>query len=184
MRRATVKSRETAAMRRADEARRRMAGYILERMDRAGRVEDLIRQEMVLQKMDLLAAQSEQDRKSIDCARLDYRQIDASIRQMRRNPDEYFRGNMAMREIGGDFRRFPRSRGLRQLAANRARFRDRAAFLPGSESVIWYARVRLADKTEVMLRKLHRELAESFERKLETAKGLGQGRELGLARER
>lgn len=168
--------RRSERSKQADEARRKMANYILERVAKASRIEDLVRQEMTLQRLDLLAAETEEDRKSVESARTDYKQIDGTIRQMRRNPDEYFQGNMGMRDVGEDFKKFPRSKGLQQLAANRARFRNRAAFLPATDRLIWDARIKLADETERRLKKLHRDLARLFQRKREAA-GLAKDKE-------
>jgi hypothetical protein len=132
-----------------------LAKSILQAVECAETIEELIHYEMVLQRIDELSAQSQQDKTSIENAQRDYRQLSETVAQMRRNPSEYFRANIAFRDTSGDFRKLPRGR-VQQIHANVARLRNRASFAPEEERNVWDARLKLAAKTEEMLRALHK----------------------------
>ena len=132
-----------------------LAKSILQAVECAETIEDLIHYEMVLQRIDELSAQSQQDKTSIENAQRDYRQLSETVAQLRRNPNEYFRANMAFRDTAGDFRKLPRGR-VQHIHANVARLRNRASFAPEEERNVWDARLKLAAKTEEMLRALHK----------------------------
>ncbi len=119
---ATVRSRnnmrQTPEALEAIENDKRLAVFITASMDKANSVEELIRQEMVLQRLDRSLAQSEQDKSSIENAERDYRKLAKIVDQMRRSPAEYFEANLSLRETRDDFRKIPRARG-NPLAAYR-----------------------------------------------------------------
>jgi hypothetical protein len=124
----------------------------------------LIQYEVALQQLDERSAHNEQDITSIRNAQRDYRQLAETISQMRRNPDEYLRANVAMHDTGGDIRKMPRGR-IQQIHANMARLRNRAAFSLEEEHTIWNARIQLAEKTAEMLRDIHNVVVKEHEQK-------------------
>ncbi len=164
---ATVRSRnnmrQTPEALEAIENDKRLAAFITALMDKASSVEDLVRQEMVLQRLDKLLAQSEQDKSSIENAERDYRKLAKIVEQMRRNPAEYFEANLSLRETRDDFSKMPRARGPEQINANKTRLQNRALFAPEEQRAVWKARIALADKTMVMFRALHDRLAKNHE---------------------
>lgn len=165
---ATVRSRnnmrQTPEAVEAIENDKRLAVFITASMDKANSVEELIRQEMVLQRLDRSLAQSEQDKSSIENAERDYRKLAKIVDQMRRSPAEYFEANLSLRETRDDFRKIPRARGPEQINANKARLQNRALFAPEEQRAVWKARIALADKTMTMFRTLHDILAKNHEK--------------------
>ena len=155
--------RQTPEAVEAIENDKRLAAFITASMDKANSVEELIRQEMVLQRLDRSLAQSEQDKSSIENAERDYRKLAKIVDQMRRNPAEYFEANLSLRETRDDFRKMPHARGPEQINANKARLQNRALFAPEEQRAVWKARVKLADKTMTMFRTLHDTLAKNHE---------------------
>lgn len=158
--------RRTPEAKEAILARNDLAEGIQEAIEDAGAIEDLIHYEMTLQQLDRLSAQSQEDENSIGNAERDYRQLAETVEQMRRNPEEYFRANIALRGTGGDFRKLPRSR-IDHIHANITRMRNRATFVPDEEREIWEARIQLASKTIEMLRAMHKRLVQEYEDKTE-----------------
>ncbi len=156
--------RQTPEAKKAIQTRNALANLILETVERSETIESLIHCEAVLQQLDERSAHSKQDKSSIENAQRDYRQLSATVAQMRRNPDEYFQANIALRDTGGDFRKLPRGR-IQQIHANIARLRNRAAFAPEEEVHIWEARIQLAEKTAEMLRTMHKQLVKEYERR-------------------
>lgn len=156
--RSLERMRQTAEAKKLIRDRNALAVRILEAIDNAASVEDLIKYEIVLQSLDERLAQSPEDKASIENAQRDYRQLLVTVAQMRRNPYEYFQANIALRETGGDFRKMPRGR-IEHIRANVTRLRNRASFAPEEEREIWDARLKLAEKTAEMLRALHKSLA-------------------------
>ncbi len=150
--------RQTPEAKKAIQSRNALANLILETVvERTETIESLIHCEAVLQQLDERSARSKQDKTSIENA-----QRDSTVAQMRRNPDEYFQANVALRDTGGDFRKLPRGR-IQQIHANIARLRNRAAFAPEEEVNIWEARIQLAEKTAEMLRAMHKQLVKEYE---------------------
>lgn len=139
-----------------------LAKRILDATDAAESIEDLIHYEMVLQDLDKLSAQSQQDQASIANAQRDYRQLSETVAQMRRNPREYLRANIAFRDTGGDIRKLPRGR-IQHIHANIARLRNRTTFAPEEERGVWDARIKLADRTIALLRAMHKKLVNEYE---------------------
>lgn len=132
-----------------------LAEEIREVIKNAVSVEQLIRQEQVLQQVDELSAQTEGDRASVKFAKTDYVQLSLIVRQMLGDPEAYILNNVMIKETRADYRKQPKSRGPQQIRANKERLADRAAFSPKELREIWNARIELADKTEAMLRELH-----------------------------
>lgn len=156
------KARQTPEAKEAQKKQEQLAKLIAQAMDAATTVEELIYIERSLQDIDTLQAVTPQDQTSIENAKRDYRQIAATIDQMRRAPNEYFKANQSMKETGGDFRKIPRSRGLQQISGNKARLQNRASFAVEDERKVWEARIALAGKTEEMVQTLHKNLALRF----------------------
>ncbi len=142
---------------------------ILAAVKKSKTIEELIKHEMALQKLDLLLAQTDQDRTSIANAQRDYQQLLRTVKQMRRNTEEYFEANMSLRETGGDIAKIPASRGLKQLAANKARLQNRAAFASDEQRSVWEARAVLAGKTAERLHSLHGDLVKTPQKSPTTA---------------
>lgn len=155
--------RQTPEALKAIEARHELAKGILEAVDNARRIEDLIQYEMMLQRLDIPSAQSQQDKTGVENAQRDYEQLARTVEQLHRNPEEYFLANIALKDTGGDFRKLPRGR-VQQIHSNIARLRNRASFALDEERGVWDARVKLAEKTEEMLRTLHKNKARDYER--------------------
>ncbi len=156
------KARQTPEAKEAQERHAQFAELIAKLMHNAKTVEDLLYIEKLLQDIDTLQAVTPHDQTSIENAKRDYRQIAATIDQMRRAPNEYFKANQSMKETGGDFRKIPRSRGLQQISGNKARLQNRASFAVEDERKVWEARIALAGKTEEMVQTLHKNLALRF----------------------
>ena len=155
---AQEKMRRSPEAKMAIERQNELAEAILRAIDDARTVEDAIHTEMVLQRLDKSLAQTERDRTGIENAERDYRQLAETVEQMRGDPEAYFKANLSIRETGGDFRKIPRSRGLQQISANKARMLNRASFAPEEQRNVWEARAGLAGKTESMLRAFHNTL--------------------------
>ena len=148
----------------AVQASSNLANRILEAVDKAKSIEDLIHYEMVLQTLDRLSATSQHDKTSVQNAEREYRQLSETVTQMRENPDEYFRANKALRDTGGDFRKLPRGR-IQHIHANIARLQNRATFAPDDDREVWEARIKLAEKTLDILRVMHKRLVKEYESK-------------------
>lgn len=156
--------RQTPEAKQAEQTSGDLAKRILEVIEDAKSVEDLIHYEMVLQTLDRLSAKDRHDKSSVANAERDYRQLSETVAQMRENSDEYFRANVALRDTGGDFRKLPRGR-IQHIHANVARMQNRAAFASDEERVVWEARIKLAEKTVEMLRAMHKKLVKEYESK-------------------
>ncbi len=154
--------RQTSEAKQAAKASDDLAKRIFESIAEAESIEDLIHYEMVLQTLDQLSAQNQHDQSSIENAQREYRQLSETVTQMRENPDEYFRANVAFRDTGGDFRKLPRGR-IQHIHANIARLQNRATFAADDERGVWEARIKLAEKTMEMLRAMHKKLAKEHE---------------------
>jgi hypothetical protein len=89
-----------------------------------------------------------------------------TIEQMRRSPAEYFKANLSSPEAGGDFKKMPRSRGLKQIDGNITRLQGRDSFGDEHTRPVWEARIAMAGKTKSMLKTLHNNLAANYERGL------------------
>jgi molecular chaperone DnaJ len=87
----------------------------------------------------------------------------ALVEQMRRSPREYFQAVESHASSKGDFRNIAPEMGLSHIRANMTRLRNRNLFLPQPLAEVNEARIRLADKTAAMLKKLHAELAAAHE---------------------
>lgn len=162
---AEKKMRQTPEAKQVEKSRNTLVESVLNAIDSAETIEDLIHYEMVLQRVDELSAHSPQDKASIKNAQRQYWQLSETIAQMRRNPYEYFRANISLGGTDGDFRKIPRSR-IQHIHSNVTRLRNRASFAFEEERTIWNARLKLAKKTEEMLRALHKSLAEKYEQRL------------------
>jgi hypothetical protein len=168
------KARQTPEAREAREKQEQLAQLIAQSAESAKTVEDLIYIERSLQDIDTLQAVTPHDQTGIANAKREYRQIADTVDQMRRAPDEYFKANQSMKETGGDFKKIPRSRGLQQISGNKARLQNRASFAVADERKVWEARIALADKTEGMVKTLHRNLAANFAGKQKITAESGQ----------
>lgn len=157
--------RQTPEAKQVEKSRNTLAESVLNAIDSAEAVEDLIHYEMVLQRVDELSAQSPQDKASIKNAQRQYWQLSETVAQMRRNPYEYFRANMALGGTDGGFWKIPRVR-IQHINSNVTRLRNRASFALEEERNFWNVRLKLAEKTKEMLRTLHKSLAEEYEPKL------------------
>lgn len=153
--------RETPEAKKVIKNREDLADRILEAINQAEAIEDLIEYEVALQRLDEYSAHDPQDLTSIRNAQRDYGQLVETIAQMRRNPEEYLRANMGF----GDARELPRGR-IQQVLSNLTRLRNRAAFSPEEERQMWDARMRLAEKTAEMLRTMHRIVVEEHDQKI------------------
>lgn len=158
---AAEKARKTTAARRAIKQNELFASEILQAIAQATTIEQLIRHEQALQTIDARSAVSDADRNSILIAKKEYEQLSGTVEQMRRSPGDYIRTNLTIKESKSDYRIMPRSRGLQQISANRARLQNRAAFTQPDQKAIWDARIKLAAKTESMLKTLHNSVVES-----------------------
>lgn len=156
------KMRRTPEAKEAAQASSELANRILEAMDNAKSIEDLIHYEMVLQKLDLFSARTQRDKTSVRNAQRDYQQLSQTVSQMRENPAEYFRANIAFRGTHGDFRKMPRGR-IQHITINVARLQERAAFAYDDEQNVCEARIKLAKKTIASLRTLHEKLVKERE---------------------
>lgn len=161
---AAHKMRESSVAKRAARRNYEFAEFILGKIEQAEEIEDLIRFEMLLQKNDILIAQTDSDRQSIKNAQKEYRQLIITIGQMREDPDGYFLANLSLKETDGDFRKLPKSRGPQQINANRARLQNRAMFSGDDQRAIWEARVAMAVRTVYLLLELHKKLVARRER--------------------
>ncbi len=137
------------------QAQRALAAEITRTISESRTIEELIHCEMVLQRLDKSFAGTKRDVTSIENAERDYRQLAETIEQMRSSAEAYFKANLSIREVGGDARKMPRGRGLQQISANKARMQNRASFAPEEQRIVLDARIKLAEKTEGMLRTLH-----------------------------
>ncbi len=122
----------------------------------AKRVEDLVRLEMALQEMDKDLAHTEQERGSIDKAQTAYRELAHTLDQMRNSPEEYLKANLSI--SSQDVMKMPDVRGPMKIRGNKARLRNRAMFSTEEDGNFWTARVGAADRTESLLRALHRDV--------------------------
>ena len=141
-----------------------LANTILKAMEDAKAVEELVYTELFLQTLDKEEAVTAKDKTGVENARRDYAQIVETIEQMRKSPAEYFKANRSIQETGGDFRKMPRSRGLKQISGNIARLQGRNSFADAYTRLVWNARIEMARKTASMLKALHNHLAESVAR--------------------
>ncbi len=160
----TQEARKTPEMLEAIRQSEILAEEILAAMENSTSIEQLIEHEMSLQQLDTLLAQTDQDRSSIKNAQRDYQQLLRTVKQMRRNTLEYFEANLSLKEAGGDIGKIPGSRGLKQLAANKARLQNRAAFASEEQRSVWEARAILAGKTAERLNTLHTNLVKKLEK--------------------
>ncbi len=176
------KMRRSYEAQKAIESQNTLAREILQATDDAKTIEDVIHCEMVLQRLDKTLAQTERDRTGIENAERDYKQLAETVQQMRKDPEAYFRANLSIRETGGDFKKIPRSRGLQQISANKARMQNRASFAPEEQRNVWEARVKLAEKTEGMLRTFHNNLVKNRESLLKDRERESGGPEKGIER--
>lgn len=138
--------------------KRKFAEAILKAMEDATTVEELVYTELFLQSLDRENAVTTKDKTSVANARREYAQIVETIEQMRQSPAEYFKANLSLQETGGDFRKMPRSRGLKQINGNITRLQGRDSFSDAYNRLLWMARIALARKTASMLRALHKTL--------------------------
>lgn len=129
-------------------------------------VEQLIRQEQILQQVDELSAQTEGDKASIKFAKTDYEQLALIVQQMLHKPNEYILNNKTIKETRANYRKQPKSRGPQQIRANKERLSDRASFLPKELRSVWNARIELAEKTEALLHELHDSIVLNYEQGL------------------
>ena len=141
-----------------------LADTILNAAEEAKTVEELVYTELLLQTLDRKEAVTAKDKTGVENARRDYAQIVETIEQMRKSPAEYFKANRSIQETGGDFRKMPRSRGLKQISGNIARLQGRNSFADAYTRLVWNARIEMARKTASMLQALHNHLAESVAR--------------------
>lgn len=162
-----IAARQTPEAQKARDATENFSATIYNAIDNAKTVEDLVNLEMALQEIDKTQTSSEKDMTGIENAQRDYRQLAATVEQMRRTPQEYFEANLSMKETAGDFKKMPRSRGLQQISGNKTRMQNRSSFAHEDDRKIWDARIVLADKTEAMLKTLHNNLAKNYERRLQ-----------------
>ncbi|MDR0867389.1 MAG: hypothetical protein LBP75_02800 [Planctomycetota bacterium] len=155
---ATEKVAQTRAAKREKTAYQKYAAEIRRQMDAAHKVEDLVELEMTLQLFDNKFANTKDDETSIRIAVADYAALKETIEQMRRSPTEYFKANLGLKEVGGDFRKQPHSRGAHQIEGNLSRLRNRLSFGAENEIPLWSARTDVACKTKIWLKNLHNEL--------------------------
>ncbi len=155
---------QSAKGRKTKNKKEALANTILKAMEDAKAVEELVYAELFLQTLDKEEAVTAKDKAGVENARRDYAQIVETIEQMRKSPAEYFKANLSIQETGGDFRKMPRSRGLKQISGNIARLQGRDSFADAHNRLVWTARIAMARKTASMLKALHNHLAESVAR--------------------
>ncbi len=154
--------RQTPEAQKAARVSNTLTGRILDATEKAKSVEELIHYEMVLQKLDLLSTTGKRDKASVKNAQRDYRQLSETVSQMRENPAEYFRANVAFRDTHGDFQIMPRGR-IQHITINVARLQNRAAFAYDDEQKVCEARIALAGKTIALLRSMHKALVKEHD---------------------
>lgn len=160
---AKTEMRATPQARKYRSEQEALVAIIQNAMNSAKRVEDLIQLEMTLQEMDRDQAFTEQEQGSIDKAQTAYREIVHTVEQMRRSPEEYIRANLSI--TSQNIAKMPDVRGPMKIRGNLARLQNRAMFAPEEDRQVWDARVSLANRTEGMLKELHKTLIAECEKK-------------------
>lgn len=153
---------QSQAVREARQADHAFAEEILFLAGEAETVGDLVFLEQSLQKLDLLKAKTEQDKRSILASQKNYDQFTTTIGQMKKNPDAYIVSNMGHKESGGDPKAIVRGNSLDFIEGNVTRMRNREAFAPDGEREVWDARIAVAKKTGDLFKDMHSGLVENF----------------------
>lgn len=119
--------------------------------------EAMIRHEMHLQAMDKLLNKnpSATEQTYMKKAEIGYKMIDAAVKQMRRNPQEYFESNRSLEGVGEDIRQFPKQRMEKHIRTGITRLSNRRLDTTDDRRLILDARTVLAKATLTKLKDLH-----------------------------